>query len=48
MAGIGGITTAVIEEITDVVGLEDLDQPFIFRLVLFQTLQLVTTGPEGP
>src|SRR5690606_16872761 len=45
--GVSGVTTAVIEEVTDVVGLEHLDQPLVFGAVGFQALELVAAGTEG-
>ena len=47
IAGIGGIAAAVVEEVVDVMGLEDLDQPLVLTLVLFQALELVTAGTES-
>ena len=44
---IGGITATIVEEVADVVSLEDFDQALVLSAVLFQTLQLVTTGPKG-
>ncbi len=44
---IHGIVAAVVEEIADIVGLEDFDQAFVLRPVLFEAFQLVATGPEG-
>ena len=36
-AGVGRITTTVIKEIANIVGLENIDQAFIFRAILFDT-----------
>jgi hypothetical protein len=47
VAGVRRVAAAVVEEVADVVGLEDLDQAFVFALVGFQRLQLETTGAEG-
>ena len=38
--GVHRIIAAVVEEIADVMGLEDLDQPLIFGAVLVETLEL--------
>ena len=45
-AGIGRISTAVVEEITYVMRLEYLDQTFVFTAVLLQAFQLVAAGAE--
>jgi len=36
-AGVGRVTTTVIKEIANVVSLENIDQTFIFRAILFDT-----------
>ncbi len=46
-AGVGGVAAAVVEEVADVVGLEDLDQALVLALVLLQALELVAAGAEG-
>ena len=46
-AGIGRVTTAVVEEVTDVVCCEDLDEAVILTLVGLQALHLVAAGAEG-
>src|SRR6185437_5885775 len=43
-----GVVAAVVEEITDVVGAENLDQPLVFRAVLLEALQLEPCRAEGP
>ena len=45
-AGIGRIATAVVEEITDVVRLEDFDESFIFGCTLSKALEFVAAGTE--
>ena len=46
-AGVGGVPAAVVEEIADIVGLEDLDQALVFGPVVLQAFQLVTAGAKG-
>ncbi len=46
-AGVGGVAATVIEEVTDVVGGEDLDQAVVLALVGLQALHLVAAGAEG-
>ena len=46
-SGIGGITAAVVKEITDAVRLEYFDQALVLRAILFEPLQLVAAGPES-
>ncbi len=41
------VAAAVIEEIADVVGLEDLDEPLVLRAVLVDAPELVARRPEG-
>ena len=43
---IRGVTAPVIKEVADIVGLEDLDEPFVLRAILLETLQLVPAGSE--
>src|SRR5574343_788114 len=45
--GIHGIVAAVVEEVTDIVRLEYLDQALVLGLVLLKALQLVAAGTEG-
>ncbi len=47
VAGVCGIAAAVIEEVTDVVRLEDLDQALVFGAVLFEALELEAGRTEG-
>ncbi len=44
--GVLRITTAVVEEITDVMRLENLDKTLVFSAILVETLQLITAGTE--
>ena len=46
MAGVGRVAAAVIEEITDVVRLEYLDQALVLGLVFRKTLQFIAAGTE--
>ena len=46
-AGVGGVTTAVVEEVADIMGLEHLDQPLVLGSVFFEALQLVAAGTES-
>ncbi len=46
MAGIGRVTTTVVEEIADVVSLENFDQTLILAATLFQSLELVAARAE--
>ncbi len=41
------VAAAVVEEVADVVGPEDLDQPLVLGLVLLQALELVAGRAEG-
>ena len=45
-AGIGGITTAVVEEVTDVVRAEDFNQALVFGSIGFQAFELVAAGAD--
>jgi hypothetical protein len=47
VTGIGRVAAAVVEEIADVVGLEDLDQTFVLAPIGLQALQFVATGTKG-
>jgi len=47
VTGIGGVAAAVVEKITDVVRLEDLDQALVLALVFLEALELETAGSEG-
>jgi hypothetical protein len=47
VAGIRRVAAAVVEEVADVVGLEDLDQALVLALVGLQALQLVAAGAEA-
>ena len=47
VAGVGGVAPAVVEEVTDVVSPEDLDQTLILALVGLQALQLVAARTEA-
>ena len=38
MSGVGGVTTAVIEEIADIMGAENLDQAFVFTPIFLDAL----------
>ena len=46
-AGVGGVAAAVVEEVADVVGLEDLDEPLVLAAAVFEALELVAARPEG-
>ena len=46
VAGVHGIVTAVIEEITDVILFEDLEDTAVVRIVDFRILHLVTAGAK--
>src|SRR4030095_9251203 len=45
-AGVGGVVASVIEKIPDVVRAEHLDQPFVLRTALVQSLELVAGRAE--
>ncbi len=47
IAGIRGVAAAVVEEIADVVGLEDLDQALVLTLVGLQALELIAAGTQA-
>jgi hypothetical protein len=47
VAGICGVTASVVEEVTDIVGLEDLDQALVLAIVGVLDLVLVTGGAEA-
>jgi hypothetical protein len=47
VAGVGRVAAAVIEEVADIVGLEDLDEPVVLALVGLQALELVAAGAEA-
>ncbi len=47
VAGVGGVAAAIVEEVADVVGLEDLDQALVLALVVLQALELVAAGAEA-
>ena len=46
-AGIGAVAATVVEEVTDVVGLEHLDQTLVLGTVVLDALELVAAGAEG-
>ncbi len=45
--GVHRVVAAVVEEVADVVGFEDLDQAFVFGAVFVDTLELVARGAES-
>src|SRR3981081_2025948 len=45
--GVGRVAAAIIEEVPDMVRLEDLQQPGIWRGVCLKAWQLVARGAEG-
>jgi hypothetical protein len=47
-AGIGGVPATVVEEVTDIVSLEYLDEALVLRPVFLQALEFETAGSEGP
>ncbi len=48
VGGVLGVAAAVVEEVADVVGLEDLDQALVLGAVLLQALELVACRAERP
>ena len=46
--GVGRVPAAVVEEIADVMGPEDFDQPLILGEIRVEALQLVAARPERP
>ena len=46
-AGVGGVATAVVEEVADVVSLEDLHESLVLAPVVVEALELVTARSEG-
>jgi len=46
-AGVGGISSAIVEKVADIVSPKNVYQPFVFRPVFLYRFHFVSTGSES-